>query len=396
MRWGGHRVTHVNEQARREYLTMTRRLVLPDKHILFWGTFALIAYNLYVLRRTRPLKAQASSARPPIPTLARTPRISVLVAAWNESEHIDAHMRSFLALGYPDIELILCAGGSDDTLERARRYADDRMIILDQHPGEGKQRALARCLERASGAIIYLTDADCRFSDAALCALAAPLVNGQACVATGVSEPLPDQRCASLVRYQWFGDELWAAQLPPTVDGVLGRNCALLRRVVEELRVFDTPVHTGTDYFLSRRLVQAGYTIHAVPQSRVATEYPATCQAYVRMWRRWNKNLLIHGVRFGAWRDVKGVLIASGLYSSILFLPVLAPALGPSALVGSALLFGAATASRLRRAVAGAHLAGVRIGWTWFLRLPGYTALDMLAVLLAVRDSLDARARTQW
>src|SRR5579859_460989 len=100
-------------------------------------------------------------ARPPI--LTRLPRISVLVAAWNEAAMIEAHLHSFQALSYPDIELILCAGGSDDTLRRARQAAGRAVHILEQQAGEGKQQALARCAALASGEIIYLTDADCLY-----------------------------------------------------------------------------------------------------------------------------------------------------------------------------------------------------------------------------------------
>src|SRR5687768_5466499 len=87
--------------------------------------------------------------------------VSILVAAWNEAEHIDDLIASCLRWAYPRKELVLCAGGADDTLRRARRWEGAGVRVLEQLPGEGKQGALERCLREATGEIIVLTDADC-------------------------------------------------------------------------------------------------------------------------------------------------------------------------------------------------------------------------------------------
>ncbi|NJK33015.1 MAG: glycosyltransferase [Deltaproteobacteria bacterium] len=85
----------------------------------------------------------------------------MLVAAWHEADHIGAHIAAFQALRYPNKELILCAGGADGTCAIAQGCANESIHILEQMPGEGKQRALRRCYAAASGELIYLTDADC-------------------------------------------------------------------------------------------------------------------------------------------------------------------------------------------------------------------------------------------
>lgn len=324
------------------------------------------------------------------------PLVSVLVAAWNEAHNIERHIRSFLDLRYPNKELILCAGGEDGTAELARRWSGPGVTVLDQRPGEGKQAALRRCLKHAQGSIIYLTDADCEFSEDAFSRLIEPLTTGDALVTTGGSEPKLEQRSDPFVQYQWFRDLARTHSLPETVDGVLGRNCALQRHVLEEIGGFEQPVATGTDYSMSRRLTQAGYPIRHVALSSVATEYPDTPAVYLRTWRRWNKNLLIHGPRFGAWGDVRGVLVAFVLYGLILLLPVLIPLLGPIALTGSLLLLTTAITNRLRRSLVGARIIGARLSPDYLLQLPFYTGLDLLAVFGAVWDTLDPRRRSRW
>lgn len=332
----------------------------------------------------------------PLDQWPATPKVSALVAAWNEAEHVESHIRSFLDLVYPNKELVICAGGPDGTFALAERWAGPRVTVLEQQPGEGKQAALRRCLARSNGAIVYLTDADCLFSEEAFLRLIEPIVQGQARVATGVSTPKADQLSIPLVQYQWLGDLVWFSQMTQTVDGVLGRNCALVRNVLDDIGGFDAEVRTGTDYFMSRLLVKAGYDIQAVPESRIATEFPDSPRGYLRMLRRWRKNLLVHGPPFGYWKDVKGVLAAGVVYSLIPSLAILTPVLGPIGLVTSVLLFSVAVANRLRDLAVGARLAGWKLSRGWLFRLPFYTCLEMLAVLLAVRDYLDADLRSQW
>lgn len=333
---------------------------------------------------------------PPIETWPELPRVSALVAAWNEAHNIDRHIESFLALRYPWKQLVLCAGGRDGTYDRARQWADPQVKVLEQLPGEGKQGALRRCLAQASGDLVLLTDADCLFSDDVCLQLIEPIARGRAQVVTGVCEPTAGQRQNSLVQYQWFTDLTWSGRLPQKVDGVLGRNCALTMGSLKAIGGFDAAVATGTDYFMSRQLQKAGYQVQSVPGSRVVTEYPSSPGSYLRMWRRWNKNLLVHGLRFGARRDVGGVATASALWGAVLLLPLMTPLLGPVALAVPLTLFGAAVINRLRRLSIGAQLAGTGMSVKLLASIPLYALMDGLAALLAVRDALDRGRRSQW
>ncbi len=362
------------------------------------GLAAVAGHNWRLWRRDWAFLA-ARAAPDPLPPPGEWPErplVSVLVAAWNEAAHIDRHVESFLALRYPHRELILCAGGEDGTFERAGRYAGPAVKVLRQRPGEGKQRALAKALAASRGAILFLTDADCELSEEAFTRVLYPLIQGQAQVVSGCAKPLDAQLGEPLVRYQWLNDALWSFYLPRTLDGILGRNSAMRREVLESIGGFSHPVATGTDYQMSRRLARAGYAIVSAPQSFMATEYPATARDYVGMWRRWNKNLLIHGVRFGAWRDVGHVLISFGLYAALVLTPLLTPLFGGVALAISGLLAGAALMNRARRIVAGSYLTGASTAHGLFKRLPFYTLLDMSAVGLAVLDSVRPRMRDKW
>lgn len=333
---------------------------------------------------------------PPLETWPAHPFVSVLVAAWNESGNIDRHIRSFLRLRYPTKELILCAGGQDGTYEIARSYTRSNLYVLKQNSGEGKQKSLRRCYQEAQGSIIMLTDADCAFSDDSFQRLIFPFVQDNAQVVTGISEPHFEQRNNLLVQYQWFNDAVWASNMPEQVDGVLGRNCAISREVLEAVGQFNADVSTGTDYYLSRLLTSQGFQIHAAPSSRVTSQYPMTAREYLNMWRRWNKNLLIHGMRFGTWREFEGVIISSILACLVILPLFLIPIIGLIALFVPFFLLITASVKRYRRLILGSRLAGVSLPWRLMVETPYFAFLDFLAAICAVYDSLHPNRRTKW
>jgi glycosyltransferase involved in cell wall biosynthesis len=249
-----------------------------------------------------------------------TTSVSIILPAWNEQALIERCLRSLLAIDEPPIQIIVIAGGTDDTLAIARRLEGERVTVREQRPGQGKQRALREGLALATGEIIYLTDADCIVPADAFRFLISPIVEGRYDAATGGSLPLPDQLSNALVRYQWGKDRFWGDMQGPTTGGVLGRNCAIRRTTLDQLGAFDDDVSSGTDYHLSQRLRQAGIPI-AWTGAWVYSEYPDDNLAYIRMWRRWIKNVLVQGVGARSYREVGSTCVGIGSSGALVGLP---------------------------------------------------------------------------
>lgn len=360
------------------------------------GFVGVIAYNVRQWQRDKALVERLRSQRGSAPALVRTPKVSALVAAWNEAEHIDAHIQSFLALAYPDIELLLCAGGTDDTFLRAQRYQSERISVIEQLPGEGKQRALARCYEQAQGEIIYLTDADCRFDDEALVHLLAPIVNEGEQVATGTSRPLEEQAQRVLPTYLWMSDVVAGVNAPTYGAGLLGRNAAVTRTAIEQSGGLDFAARTGTDYQLARRLIAAGYRIRTIGASCIASAYPATIGSYRRKQSRWLRNLLIHGRRYGARADVMVTLRTVGVGWAMLLTPLLALGLGPLVLLPWALLLAHAVAAKLRYISFAARLHSRAVPARLLVAFVPLTLIDFAIWALPIIDLLHPKRREQW
>lgn len=376
-------------------------LRLANRHaakLFLLGLAGVAVHNWRRWQRDIALLARQKEPEPlpPPDTGADLPPVSVLVAAWNEADGIADHIESFQRLRYPRKELVLCAGGEDGTHDLAASYAADRVIVLRQEPGEGKQRALRRCLERATGDIIFLTDADCLLDDDAFERTLAPIIHEGEAVATGTSRPLPSQYANPFVLHQWFTQAGGTARRAAYVDGILGRNAALRRGALEAAGGFDAEVRTGTDYVLAKQLLRQGCRIRHVPDSAVETPFPETLARYRRQHNRWLRNVVVHGLRFGDYGEVLRCMIPSLLGSLMLAAPLAALVLGPVALAGWLLLFLHALLSRVRYMRFGELLTRCPFPGEAYARLPLYLLADFATWATTLLQYLSAGGRRQW
>ncbi len=305
---------------------------LNQQSLYLFGAGVLISllYNYYWWRRDQATKLEPQ----PLPALEQTPLISILVAAWNESSIIEQHISAFLALTYPNKQLVLCAGGNDDTLEVAQHYADARMIIvIEQDAGEGKQAALRKAFPFATGEIIYLTDADCLVNDDAFVRIIAPIVNGSYVAVNGSSRPLKVQEQSAFIMYQWAVDYYANLYAPHYSSGLLGRNCAVRADVLRQTGGFNAQAKSGTDYTLARQLIDAGYTIYNEKQSWVETDYPATLGLYYFKRSRWLRNTIVLGFQKKDYGSMLPSVLSSVVGIFMLLTPFAAIIMGP--LVGA-------------------------------------------------------------
>lgn len=136
---------------------------------------AAIAYGALVRHLAWGLRRVIDT---PPPGMAEPPFVSVLVAARDEADHIEACLASILATTYPAdrLEVIVVDDFStDDTAARieamahvpAGTAAEPPLRLLRLHDvaeqaAGHKQAALAHALQAARGEIVLTTDADCR------------------------------------------------------------------------------------------------------------------------------------------------------------------------------------------------------------------------------------------
>ncbi len=153
---------------------------------LFWISAGLIVYThlgyplalrLLLALRRRPGKGPGGWDEPP--------RVSLIVAAYDEEEVIGAKVANALALDYPRdrLELIVASDGSADaTAERARAAGADLVLEL---PRGGKIAAQNAGAERGSGEILAFSDANSAWRPDALRRLVEPFLDARVGYACG-------------------------------------------------------------------------------------------------------------------------------------------------------------------------------------------------------------------
>lgn len=360
------------------------------------GLGVVVSWNWWKWRQDRALALRLRVQKPEPVRLKSRPKVSVLVAAWNEVDIIREHIESFLRLRYPSKELILCAGGGDGTYEIARQYAGGQGVVLKQRAGEGKQWALQRCLEQATGEVVFLTDADCLLSDDVFEYTLAPIVNDGEVVTTGTCRPLSHQLPSPFVLHRWFTDLYVQSRQAGYANGILGRNAALRRDVLMTIGEFRAEVRTGTDYHLGKQVLCKGYRIRYVPESVVETRYAERIGDYWHRQTRWLRNVVMHGLRFGVYGEVVQCLIPSVIGVLMLTGPLAVLWLGWVAVVSWLLAWAHVLLSRLRYMRFGELLTGYSLKVGGYLRLPAYAIADFGIWALTLLQYPFKEWRTQW
>lgn len=90
-----------------------------------------------------------------------TPRVSVIVPAWNAARYLSEAIGSLLAQTFQNFEVIVIDDGStDDTYEIALRHVDSRITVIRHETNSGPAAARNTGIRHAKGAYIALLDAD--------------------------------------------------------------------------------------------------------------------------------------------------------------------------------------------------------------------------------------------
>ncbi len=304
---------------------------------VFWTAAVTVGYAYlgYPL-----LAAAAARLRPrPRPAPAAQPRVSVIVAAYNEAPVIAAKVRSALEQDYPAdrLEVLVVSDGSTDgTDDIVRRYPDDRVRLVRQDRA-GKSPALNRGAALATGELLVFTDANALFAPGALARLVAGfadpqvgLVSGQGLYAGGDADA-PRAVANGYARYEAF-IKRQESRLG-FVAGADGAVYALRRRLYRDL----APAHVN-DLLHPIQAALAGYASRFDPRA-VTLEPPSTgggseFRRHVRMigqgfhvladWlprlaaaRRWGPVWALLSHRLLRWLTAPCLLLALGASAAL-------------------------------------------------------------------------------
>lgn len=132
--------------------------------VLFWISTGFIVYTYIGYPLLIWLLARLFARRQCIPTLpVALPRVTLLVAAYNEETDIAKRIENALLLDYPRelLDIVIASDGSTDgTCTIARKYADQGVTLFDYPERHGKPAVLNRSIPRVRGDIVFFSDAN--------------------------------------------------------------------------------------------------------------------------------------------------------------------------------------------------------------------------------------------
>lgn len=270
--------------------------------ILFWCAFAWIFY-VYV---GYPIALVLISAlyRRPVRRAEHTPRVTIVIAAFNEAAHIAQTIQNKLELDYPKelLEIIVVSDGSTDgTDEIVRGFAVRGVKLIRQEPRQGKTAGLNLALAQASGEIVAFSDANSMYDKDVLRRITANFADPQVGYVTGkmvYTDPdgsVVGDGCSAYMRYE---NALRALETKiGSVVGVDGGVDAVRRSLYQPMRADQLP-----DFVLPLRVVAAGARVVYEPSAllkentlnRASDEFRMRVRVALRaFWALWDSRKLL-------------------------------------------------------------------------------------------------------
>lgn len=251
--------------------------------LVFWVCVLAILYTyvgypvlVTLLARSRPQRV-LSIPEPP-------PSVTLLIAAYNEEQVIEAKLTNSLELDYPRdlLQILVASDGSDDrTPELVATFAD-RGVELSHVPDRGgKMAAITRGMSLATGDVVVFSDANNLYNEDAILELVKPFASEHVGAVTGAKRIVRDERSLSSSegaywRYESFIKEQ-ESRLGCTI-GAAGEIFAIRRNLY-------TPPPSqiiNDDFFIASRIIRQGHDVIYNPAATSSEPVSATAEGEVR------------------------------------------------------------------------------------------------------------------
>lgn len=248
---------------------------------------------------------------PPLPPADEIdfPRLSVLIAAFDEEDDIARCIELILEQDYPgELEVVVIDDGSTDaTPGIVRTIADAGSSVRLLQPGHGgKTAALNHGLEAADGQLVVTVDADTQIAQGSLRRLVSRILASDPdtlAVAGAVFVSNPDD--GFLAREQDWDYFLGIATIKREQAMLLGTLVAQGAFSVYDAaalrEVGGWPDAIGEDIVLTWRLLELGGKVGYESTALAFTEVPTGLGAFFRQRRRWARGM-IEGLRISGWK----------------------------------------------------------------------------------------------
>lgn len=372
--------------------------------LLFWGSIITILYcyvgfPLLLVARGILVGSRKIRKRP-----NPFPRISVIIAVYNEADVILKKIENILASNYPtkQLEIIVASDGSTDgtnDLVASFNVPEVRLLAL---PRQGKNIAINEAVRTAQGEILVFTDADTILHRDSLQNLVASFSDPEIGGVSGDFRHASQNVKQEGERAYWNYDRILKRLQSEngSVSGATGQLYAIRRTLFSPV-----PITVTDDFFSAMQVVSSRHRLifepRAVAYGPMASSAQAEFRRKVRIITRglhgiWFMRHLLNPFSYGFFAIQ---LFTHKLLRRLVVIPLILLAASAPLLWQAGWLYQAATVTQFAFhaiALAGFALQNTRLGQTKFFGIPFHFDLVYYASLIAIFNNLLGNHYSTW
>lgn len=266
--------------------------------------------------------------------LKNPPLINIVIPAWKEGIDFKLCLQSIEQLTYPNLHIIINAGGSETTEIIANRFQfhnRTRTTLLRQVGGSdnaahGKIKALNECLSYIKKGVVWFIDADCYLTNELLYRMITPIIKLKEDVVTGAGlNPLPRQK-GSFIAYMNFSR--WGFHKYPFcryyTNYISGANTMITYKAMKEIGRFTENRGYAEDTSRGMDISEKGFKIYALnnPESKIMTRYPGTIKEHFKQRHIYTKNAFSYLYKNKNYKQIIKMIVLSFISLFSIFTPI--------------------------------------------------------------------------
>ncbi|MBA3828324.1 MAG: glycosyltransferase family 2 protein [Taibaiella sp.] len=243
--------------------------------IIYWLSLLIVFYAfagygllLYIIIKVR----RAVQGRPKLPGMENLPPVTLVIAAYNEADIMEAKIQNTLALQYPANKLhflFTTDGSNDNSPEIIAKYPQIKMLHSPER--RGKMHAMHRAMSQVHTEVVVFTDANTFLNNEAIINIARHYSDKKVGAVSGEKRVLVSDVSDATAGegFYWKYESAlkkWDSELY-SVMGAAGELFSVRRELYEAVPA-DTILD---DFMISMLIVQKGYRIVYEPDA-YATE----------------------------------------------------------------------------------------------------------------------------
>lgn len=269
----------------RDFIILIVLLVLIYHFLLF-----LIRDSKYI----KELRKYDTVKKILLEDLNELPLVNIIVPAWKEGKIFEKCLSILKKLEYPNLKIIINAGGSEETINIANTFKKyDFFTILYQKAGEGKIKAINDCLKHISEGVVYIIDADIILSESTFLHMLYILINKNEDIVVSSTKPENSIKNKDLVKYININRNRNFNHKFSRYRTSLTQHVAMKYKVINSIdkfvqgRLIDDGTSMGMD------VLDKNFKIYYLIELKIKSfNYPITIIDYFNQNLRWIENYL--------------------------------------------------------------------------------------------------------